>query len=250
MQKFFVENKQIKESEIIITGTDVNHILNVLRLKEDDKIQVCDKKNAHNYIVKIFKYNKEKIITKIVKEEEATIESDIIIDVYQGLPKADKMELIIQKTTEIGVNKIIPVEMERSIVKIDQKTSIKRIERWQKIAEVAAKQSKRDIIPQVENIIDIQTLINKIEEYNIFIIAYEGEKDLTLKSVLKEVKKEKRLIKIGFLIGPEGGIDNKEIEKLRETNAKIITLGKRILRTETAPIVLSANIIYELESEE
>ena len=250
MQKFFVENEKIKENEIIITGTDVNHILNVLRLKENDKIQVCDKQNAHNYIVKILKYDKEKIITQIVKEEKATIESDIIIDVYQGLPKADKMELIIQKTTEIGVNKIIPVQMERSIVKIDQKACIKKIERWQKIAEVAAKQSKRDIIPQVENIIDITKLIDKIKEYNIFIIAYEEEKDLTLKNILKEVKKEKRPIKIGFLIGPEGGIDNKEIEKFKKTNAKIITLGKRILRTETAPIVLSSNIMYELENEE
>lgn len=155
------------------------------------------------------------------------------------------MELIIQKTTEIGVKKIIPVAMERSIVKLNEKDAKKKIERWQKISEVAAKQSKRDIIPKIENIIKISDLCNKIKEYELFIVAYENEEEITLKQILQENKEIK---KIGVLVGPEGGIDEKEIEKLVQNGAKTVSLGKRILRTETAPITIASNIVYEFEN--
>lgn len=154
------------------------------------------------------------------------------------------MELIIQKTTEIGVKKIIPVAMERSIVKLNEKDGKKKIERWQKIAEVAAKQSKRDIIPKIENIIKISDLCSEIKAYELFIVAYENEEEITLKQVLQENRGTR---KIGVLIGPEGGIDEKEIEKLVQNGAKTISLGKRILRTETAPITIASNIVYEFE---
>ncbi len=155
------------------------------------------------------------------------------------------MELIIQKTTEIGVKKIIPVAMERSIVKLNEKDGKKKIERWQKIAEVAAKQSKRDIIPKIENIIKISDLCSEIKAYELFIVAYENEEEITLKQVLQENRGTR---KIGVLIGPEGGIDEKEIEKLVQNGAKTISLGKRILRTETAPITIASNIVYEFEN--
>ncbi len=155
------------------------------------------------------------------------------------------MELIIQKTTEIGVKKIIPVAMERSIVKLNEKDGKKKIERWQKIAEVAAKQSKRDIIPKIENIIKISDLCSEIKAYELFIVAYENEEEITLKQVLQE---NRGIRKIGVLIGPEGGIDEKEIEKLVQNGAKTISLGKRILRTETAPITIASNIVYEFEN--
>lgn len=155
------------------------------------------------------------------------------------------MELIIQKTTEIGVKKIIPVAMERSIVKLNEKDAKKKIERWQKISEVAAKQSKRDIIPKIENIIKISDLCNKIKGYELFIVAYENEEEITLKQILQENKEIK---KIGVLVGPEGGIDEKEIEKLVQNGAKTVSLGKRILRTETAPITIASNIVYEFEN--
>lgn len=155
------------------------------------------------------------------------------------------MELIIQKTTEIGVKKIVPVAMERSIVKLNEKDAKKKIERWQKIAEVAAKQSKRDIIPKIENVIKISDLCSEISQYDLFIVAYEDEKEIMLKQILKQNKETK---KIGVLVGPEGGIDGKEIEKLVENGAKIVSLGKRILRTETAPITIASNIVYEFES--
>lgn len=246
MQKFFVEENQIKDNKIIITGTDVKHISNVLRMEKGEKIQICDKDTIKNYIVKIEDIETDKIITNIVEELQTSIESNVEIDLYQGLPKADKMELIIQKTTEIGIYKIIPIDMVRCVVKLDEKDAKKKIERWQKIAEGAAKQSKRDIIPQVENKIKLKEVIDKIKEYDIFIVAYEEETNRSLKTILRDIK-NKSNYKIGILVGPEGGIDSKEIEILKENGAKVVTLGKRILRTETAPIVMVGNIIYELE---
>ena len=245
MQKFFVSSNQINNNIIKIVGTDVNHIVNVLRLKKEDKLQICDEKTSKNYIVKIVFYDNESVICKIEEELETIAETKIDIDIFQGLPKADKMELIIQKTTEIGVKKITPVTMERCVVKLNEKDAKKKLERWQKIAEVAAKQSKRDIIPEIQNVIDISTLCSRIKEYDLFIVAYEEEKERTLKKVLKDYNKE--INKIGFLVGPEGGIDYKEIEKLENSGAKTVTLGNRILRTETTPIVIAGNIVYELE---
>lgn len=245
MQKFFVKSEQIEENIIKIIGTDVNHIINVLRLKKDDEIQICNEDTSENYIAKITQYDKEKVICDIEKKLITTVETNVDITVYQGLPKADKMELIIQKTTEIGVKKIVPVAMERSIVKLNEKDKNKKVERWQKIAEVAAKQSKRDIIPKITNIVKIAELYEKIKEYDLFIVAYEDEKQLSLKQILKQNNKVKN---IAVLIGPEGGIAFQEIEQLKQNGAIIVTLGDRILRTETAPIVISSNIIYELEN--
>lgn len=247
MQKFFVEENQIENNKIYIEGTDVNHISNVLRLDKKEKIQICNKNTLENYIAEIEEIQKEKIITNIVEKLQTIVESNVEIHLYQGLPKADKMELIIQKTTELGIYKIIPVDMIRCVVKLDEKDAKKKIERWQKIAEGAAKQSKRDIIPKIENKVKLKDLTDKIKEYDIFIVAYEEEKAKTLKQVLKKLE-NKNNYKIGILIGPEGGIDSKEIEILKENGAVIATLGKRILRTETAPIAMVSNILYELEN--
>lgn len=245
MQKFFVKDEQIKENRIEITGTDVNHIINVLRMRKEDTVQINNLSTSENYIAEIIEYSNERITCKIIEKIASKSETSVDIHIYQGLPKADKMELIIQKTTEIGVKKIIPVSMERCIVKLDEKDSQKKVERWQKISEVAAKQSKRDIIPQIENVIKITELYTKIKEYDLFIVAYEEENTKTLKEVLKNNTGAK---KIGVLIGPEGGIDISEIQKLKENGAIIVTLGNRILRTETSPIVIASNIIYELEN--
>ena len=136
--------------------------------------------------------------------------------------------------------------MERSIVKLDEKTMIKKIERWQKISEVAAKQSGRDIIPKIENIINVKKICELIKNYDIVLIAYENENQITLKDKLRKIKNFDNL-KIAVIIGPEGGIDKKELEELIKAGAKTITLGKRILRTETASIVVVSNLIYEAE---
>lgn len=246
MQKFFVEENQIENDKIVIIGEDVKHISSVLRMQKGEQILIGSKETLETYLTEIEQIEKEKVVAKIIEKLDTQTESNVEIDLYQGLPKADKMELIIQKTTEIGVSKVIPVDMVRCIVKLDEKDAKKKIERWQKVAEGAAKQSKRSKIPEIKNKIKIKDLENIISQYDAFIVAYEEENEITLKQELKRLKEQEKY-KIGILVGPEGGITKEEIEKLTSYNAKVVTLGKRILRTETAPIVLTSNIIYELE---
>ncbi|MBQ3145383.1 MAG: 16S rRNA (uracil(1498)-N(3))-methyltransferase [Clostridia bacterium] len=247
MPKFFVKNNQIKEDRIIIVGEDVNHIKNVLRLKVDDNIQICNSDTAQNYTCGISKLNDNSIECIIFNEIESNSESDIDITIFQGIPKADKMELIIQKCVELGVNQITPVEMKRCIAKIEDKAKNKKIERWQKISEVAAKQCGRDKLPKINNVINVKNICNIICEYDIVLLAYENEEINTLKNEIQKLKNIKnKEIKIGIIIGPEGGIEKEEVDLLKESGAKVITLGKRILRTETVAFVLASIIMYEL----
>lgn len=246
MQKFFVEENQIENDKINIIGEDVKHISSVLRMQKGEQILIGSKETLETYLTEIEQIEKEKVLAKIIEKLDTQTESNVEIDLYQGLPKADKMELIIQKTTEIGISKVTPVDMVRCIVKLDEKDTKKKIERWQKVAEGAAKQSKRSKIPEIKNKIKIKDLENIISQYDAFIVAYEEENEITLKQELKKLREQEKY-KIGILVGPEGGITKEEIEKLTSYNAKVVTLGKRILRTETAPIVLTSNIIYELE---
>ncbi len=247
MPKFFVRDNQINDSYIEIINNDVNHIKNVLRLNKGDYIQICNSDTGKNFNAKIEEIKNEGIRCKIAEILNDTSESNVEIHIYQGLPKADKMELIIQKCTELGVQKIIPVDMERSVVKLSGKDEQKKIARWQKIAEASSKQSRRDKILQIENVFKIKDITQKIKEYDAFIVTYEKEEINTLKNELLKLR-DLDNPKIAVLIGPEGGIDLKEIENLKENGAKIITLGKRILRTETVALVVSGIIEYELEN--
>lgn len=246
MPKFFVRNNQIKDNKVIITGEDVNHIKNVLRLNIDDNIQICNVDTAINYTCGISKISNGAIECIIFNNIKSNSESNIHINIFQGLPKSDKMELIIQKSVELGVNEITPVEMKRCVSKIEEKSKSKKLERWQKISEVAAKQCGRDIIPKINQIITIKNICKLTSEYDIVLLAYENEEKNTLKNVLKTLENKKNL-KIGIIIGPEGGIDYKEVQKLVEAGAKTITLGKRILRTETVGLAMASIIMYELE---
>lgn len=252
MPKFFVKNEQIKENQIEILGEDVNHIVNVLRLQKHDKIVVANLESAVSYKAEILELHKEKVICQIIEKIEETTESNVNVTIFQGLPKADKMEYIIQKTTELGVKKLIPVSMKRCIVKLDEKDKTKKIARWQKIAEVASKQSQRDMIPEIGNIENLKQVCEKIKDFEIFLVAYENEENVTLKRELLELKKRKvkeqiENINIAILIGPEGGLEEEEVHNLKELGAKVVSLGKRILRTETAPLAMLSNIMYELE---
>ena len=248
MYKFFINHTQINENKAKIIGKDVNHIANVLRLKKEDRIILCDKNETISYMAEIIEMHRDYIICEIIEEILENIETNVKIDLYQGLPKMDKMEYIIQKATEIGVRDIYPVITKRSIVKLDEKSETKKIERWQKITEVAAKQSKRDYIPKIENVINLENICKNIEKYDIILLAYEEEKENTLKRALKKLEFNlDKEIKIGIVIGPEGGLDIEEVNKLKEAGAKSITLGKRILRTETASLVILSDIIYEFE---
>ena len=246
MYKFFVSNNQIRDKEVNIIGEDVNHIKNVLRLNLDEKIIVCNKDTAKSYIATIMNISKEKVMCNIIEENASTTETTVNIDLFQGLPKSDKMEYIIQKTTELGVKHIYPVSLERCVVKIDKKDENKKISRWQKIAESAAKQSKRDFIPIVENIINFENICKSISKYDIILLAYENEESNTIKQELQKIQKKENA-NIGVVIGPEGGFTEKEVKALISAGAKCVTLGKRILRTETAPIVMLSDIVYEFE---
>ncbi len=254
MPKFFVKNEQIKENEITINGEDVNHIKKVLRAKIGDELQICNSQNGENFLCDIQSLDNENINCIIKQNLEISTESNIKVTIFQGLPKADKMEYIIQKSVELGVTDITPVEMKRCVVKFDEKDKVKKQARWQKISEVAAKQCGRDIIPEINSLINIKNLCNLIEKYDIVLVAYENEKETTLKEQLLKIKtdtinnkKQDEQVKIGIVIGPEGGLEPQDVELLKQNGAKVITLGKRILRTETVALNVLSIIMYELE---
>lgn len=246
MPKFFVKEDQIKDNVVKIIGTDINHIKNVLRLKENDKIEICNSENQANYLCQITTINDEQIECNIINELIENREANLKVTIFQGLPKADKMELIIQKSVELGVYDITPVEMTRCVVKLNDKDKTKKLERWNKISEVAAKQSQRNIIPKINNVITMKNLIDLINEYDSIIVAYEKEKDYTIKQELEKLKQQNAK-KIGIVIGPEGGLEEKDVELLKDNGAKVITLGNRILRTETVALNVLSNIMYEFE---
>ena len=247
MPKFFVPTNQIEKDKIVIQNDDVNHIKNVLRAKVDDKIDICDYNTSKNYVCKIEEIEDKVIRCKIIEEIDSNVESEVKVSIFQGIPKADKMELVIQKSVELGAYDITPIEMKRCVVKLKEKDKTKKIQRWQKISEVAAKQSGRDIIPRINNIININKLCESLEKYDLVLVAYENEKFNTLKNELIKIKNNKK-VKIAIIIGPEGGIDKAEIEQLEKYNAKIVTLGNRILRTETVALSMLSIIMYELDS--
>ena len=247
MPKFFIKTENLKENEEIwLTGSDVNHIKNVLRKKIDDKINICNSDTQKNYECVIKNIEENKIVCKILDEVKSLAESNLNITIFQGLPKSDKMELIIQKATELGVKTIVPVITKRTVIKLKDKDKQNKVDRWRKIAEVAAKQSGRDIIPTIENIINIADI--KFENYDKVLVLYENEEKLSIKDEIAQLKNnDKEELNIGIVIGPEGGFAESEIEQLKlNQNVSVITLGKRILRTETVALVVSGILMYEL----
>lgn len=245
MYKFFVRKEQLKDNIIEIIDDDVNHIKNVLRLGKNEKIEISDISNSNNYLSRIIELNNMYIKCEIIKKLENSKETSIYLHIFQGLPKSEKLENIIQKTTEIGISEITPVIMNRCVAKLEEKSIPKKIQRWQKIAEVAAKQSKRDKIPLINNPISIKNIYEKVLDYDIVIVAYENEENSTIKNLLRNIK-YKENIKIAIIIGPEGGLEQEEVNYISaHEKVAVVSLGKRILRTETAPIVMSSVIMYE-----
>lgn len=248
MPKFFINHQNKKENEIRIEGEDVNHIKNVLRKKVGDTITICNTETEKDYLCEIIELTEQAIICQEKQVLDTNAEPNIKVSIFQGLPKADKMEWIIQKAVELGVYDITPVEMKRCIVKLTPKEKIKKIQRWQKIAEVAAKQCGRNRIPEIKEIGSISNICDLCSEYDIVLVAYEEEKENTLKRTLEEVKNDlPKDLKIAVLIGPEGGLEETEVTLLREKGAKIVTLGDRILRTETVALNLLSILMYEFE---
>ena len=249
MPKFFVTSNEIENDKIKIKGKDVNHIKNVLRAKIEDELDICNTDEMKDYKCEIEELTSDCVTCKIISEKQNNSESNVEITIFQGLPKADKMELIIQKSVELGVNKIIPVDMKRCVVRLKDKDQIKKVERWQKISEVASKQCGRGIIPEIGQVIKIKEIVDRIGEYDIILVAYEKEENNYLKFEIGKLKKlEKDKKKIAIVIGPEGGLEEEEVKQLQENGAKVITLGKRILRTETVALNMISILMYELEN--
>ena len=244
MSKFFVNSNQIKDNKAILVGENANHIKNVLRMKEDDELSISDE-NGKTYICNIQEIEQDKVACNVLKEDLNNVETICSLEIFQGLPKADKLEHIIQKCTELGVKEITPVAMKRCVVKLDKKSEVAKVRRWQKIAESASKQSNRNAVAKINNPISMQNLVDKAKEYDILIVPYEKETKTKLKTVLQNFTKKTN--KIGVVIGPEGGFEEQEIKALEEAGGKIVTLGSRILRTETVATVIASIVLYELD---
>ena len=243
MPKFFVTQDKITENQIIIDTEDVAHISRVLRLGIGDHVTVCDSQGT-DYEAEIAEMEQKQIICSITEKRASESEPNIKVTLFQGLPKASKMEYIIQKTTELGINEIVPIKLSRCVVKIDnKKDEKKKLDRWQKISEAAAKQSGRGIVPKISEIMTLDEVIERSKEFDLFFVPYECEEQKTLKEVLLSKPDIKT---VGFIIGPEGGFDPTETEKLHESGIATVTLGKRILRTETAGEAVLAMTMYEI----
>lgn len=243
MPKFFTARENITDTDITIDNEDVAHITRVLRLSEGDEITVCDGQ-GYDYTAKIDFIEPKKIVCKIIERQKCDTEPNIEVTLFQGIPKAAKMDYIIQKTTELGITRIVPVMLDRCVVKLEnKKAETKKCERWQKISNEAAKQSGRGVVPTINMPVSIDEALTMAKENDLCFVPYECEERTSLKKVLMS---ESDIKSIGFIIGPEGGFSMSEIEKIRTSGVETITLGKRILRTETAGEAVLAMIMYDL----
>ena len=242
MYRFFVKQEQIdmEEKKIHITGSDVNHIKNVLRMRQGETILISAGDNLE-YTCLVSEMEAEEVIADISYVQEVGMELPSKIYLFQGLPKSDKMEMIIQKAVELGVYEVIPVSTARAVVKLDAKKEASKQKRWQTIAESAAKQSKRMVIPEIHSVMKFSEAVNYAEELDIRFIPYE------LAENMAQIEPGQS---IGIFIGPEGGFTPEEIELAMNHQVQPITLGKRILRTETAGMTVLSILMFLLEGKE
>lgn len=246
MQRFFAEPHQIDEAahQIHITGTDVNHIVHVLRMKPGDELWISDGEKKE-YHCRIETADEDEVCLHILYAQEPDYELPNKLYLFQGLPKSDKMELIIQKAVELGAFEIIPVETKRCVVRLDCKKAAKKVERWQQIAESAAKQSKRMRVPSVHSVMTYREALAYAEALDICLIPYELAKGMAeTKEIISRIRPGQS---VGIFIGPEGGFEEEEVEAAIKAGASPITLGRRILRTETAGLAILSILMFQLE---
>ena len=240
-----MEEGQICGDRIVITGEDVNHIKNVLRMKIGEEIGVSNGVDGREYRCEVAQLLPDEVVCKLRFIKENDVELPAQVYLFQGLPKADKMELIIQKAVELGAYSVIPVATRRSIVKLDDKKAAAKQNRWQGIAEAAAKQSKRKIIPKIEKVMSFAEALEMAKELEVRLIPYELAEDMShTKEIIERIREGQ---KIAIFIGPEGGFDETERALASEVGVEPITLGKRLLRTETAGMTVLAWLMYHLE---
>lgn len=245
MYQFFVEPSQIMGKRIVIQGSDVNHIKNVLRMRVGEEIAVSNGVDGREYRCGIEEFTADEVICSLrfIKEDGVELPSKIYL--FQGLPKADKMELIIQKAVELGAYEIIPVAAKRCVVKLDEKKAAGKRSRWQGIAEAAAKQSKRGIIPQIREVMNMKQAIAFAQQMDVRLIPYELAEDMGhTRELIGAVRPGQS---VAIFIGPEGGFEETEIQEALQAGIEPITLGRRILRTETAGMTVLAWLGYLLE---
>lgn len=243
MDRFFVgkQNINLENNKCIIEGEDVKHISKVLRCRIGEELEICDNDN-NEYICEIINIDKYQVELNILEIVDVKRESDLKIKVYQGLPKGPKMEMILQKLTEVGVDEIILVQTKRTVVKVDDKKEDKKIERWERIIYEAAKQSKRGKIPRLRGVLSFKEALDDMKTNNLNIAPYENERTKSIKQSIKGVD----IKNIGIFVGPEGGFEDVEIKAIEEIGGQSVSLGPRILRTETASLVASSIVLYEL----
>ncbi|MGH4139321.1 16S rRNA (uracil(1498)-N(3))-methyltransferase [Clostridium sp.] len=243
MHKFFVPKKNIDGDNAIIDGEDVKHIYKVLRLKIGDVVSINNCEGIE-YIGKIILIDKSEVKINLLEENPINNESPVEVYLFQGMPKSTKMDLIVQKNTELGVKAITPIITERVVVKTELK-EFKKVDRWNRIALEACKQCKRSLIPEINVPIEFQDLLDSLKSMDLVVVPYENEEGFGIKKLMKTIEKES-ISKVAIIIGPEGGFEEHEIHKLKEIGASIVTLGPRILRTETAGFTCLSLIMYEL----
>ena len=249
MQRFFVESYQVLEEEhrITLTGPDLNHMKNVLRMRIGEDVWISDG-SEKEYHCTIEEFQEDSAVLHILYAQESQYELPSRIYLFQGLPKGDKMELIIQKAVELGVYEIIPVATKRAVVKLDAKKAEAKQKRWQSIAESAAKQSRRNIIPHIHEVVKFGQAVDYAKNLDITLIPYELAEDMEkTKQIFETIQPGQS---IGIFIGPEGGFDESEIALAQENGISPITLGKRILRTETAGMAVLSVLMFQLEGRE
>lgn len=249
MFQFFINDYQLNNGKAYIEGPDYNHIKNVLRMKEGEELNVVIEGNPNEYRCGIdgFTDDRVNLTVRFVKENDVELPSKIYL--LQGLPKSDKLELIIQKAVELGVYEIVPVSLKRSVVKLDEKKAKSKVERWNSISEAAAKQSKRRVVPKVTGPKTLKEAISYIEGQKVQnrLVPYEMA-DFDSMNITRELMTNiKPGESVAVLIGPEGGFEESEIEVVKEAGFNVITLGHRILRTETAPLMVLSWLVYMLE---
>lgn len=243
MYRFFINSGQIDDGMLRITGEDVNHMKNVLRMKAGEDFEAADE-NGHISTCRIKEINIREIFAEVLFHEESNAELKNRITLFMGLPKFDKMELIIQKAVELGAAEIVPVITKRTVVKLDDKKSAGKILRWQTIAEAAAKQSKRAFIPEVKGIVSFHEALDLAGNLDLVLIPYECADNMeSTKKIIRNIRSGES---IGIFVGPEGGFEKSEIEETEKKGASEITLGHRILRTETAAIAVLSILMFAL----
>lgn len=246
MHHFFVTPQQVQGNQIQIEGTDVNHIKNVLRMKIGEELHISDGNNK-KYLCEIAELSADMVLAQIKEELASDTELPSRLYLFQGLPKGDKMELIVQKAVELGVYEIIPVATKRAVVKLDDKKAAKKVERWNSISEGGAKQSGRNIVPKVKGVMTYKEAMQYAKNLDVVLLPYELAEGM--EDTKQSIEAVQAGMSVGIFIGPEGGFETSEVEYALEQGAKAITLGRRILRTETAGLTILSILMYHLECE-